>query len=639
MKTGRGTGPSGDPRMRHIIVGTAGHIDHGKTALVYALTGTDTDRLPEEKERGITIDLGFAALDVQSPQGEKLHLSLIDVPGHHAFIRNMLAGAGGIDCVLLVIAADEGVKAQTEEHLAICSLLGIERGLVALTKIDAVDAERALTAKQEVEAFLQGSFLEGAPVLGVSALRGEGLIELKAAIAAMAAEAPERSSERVMRLPLDRSFSMRGFGTVVTGTLQAGVLRVGDSLEQHPGGRLLRVRGMQVHGRAQDAAQAPCRVALNLPGVEVAEIGRGDTLTVPGTASAARSIDVELSMLPGAPALKHGGRVRVHAFTAETLARVLLFDPQGERGIPARFARLRLADPLLVLPGDRIVLRQTSPAVTIGGATVLDTAAPAATRKAAALEWLKLFAAADEQQRLLMRVGRAGMKGIGIEMLQQETGLTTATLRMRMAALAEGGGVVEFREQQGYITAEALAAAVAMAEKEVARAGPLTRAALRSRIGLNAPVFELALDRLTAGSSYEVVGESVRRRGVGDAIPEHRRIQLQAIEEIYARAGLAAPLLSEVMRETRLATAEMRELITLLLRLKRLVRMGADDAFVHPGALQALYAELRKHRGESFDVGRFKQFTGLTRKHAIPLLEHLDSARVTRNNGGTRIVL
>ena len=245
------------PQARHIIVGTAGHIDHGKTALVYALTGTDTDRLPEEKQRGITIDLGFASLELRHPQHGTLHLSLIDVPGHHAFIRNMLAGTGGIDCVMLIIAADEGVKAQTEEHLAICALLGIERGVVVLTKSDAVSADHLNATRESVASFLKHTFLANAPVIAVSALRGDGIPELKSALTAMAAQVPERSHEQVLRLPLDRAFSMRGFGTVVTGTLQAGTVHIGDTLELHPQGRALRVRGLQVHGEKRERAQAP----------------------------------------------------------------------------------------------------------------------------------------------------------------------------------------------------------------------------------------------------------------------------------------------------------------------------------------------------------------------------------------------
>jgi len=629
-----------DPRF--VIIGTAGHIDHGKTALVHALTGTDTDRLPEEKQRGITIDLGFAALDLDHPSRGRLHLSIIDVPGHHAFIRNMLAGTGGIDCVMLVVAADEGVKAQTEEHLDICNLLGIKRGLVVLTKSDAVTREHLLQVRESVRRFLESTFLERAPILAVSAKRGDGIAELRIALAEMAASVPARSVECVPRLPLDRSFSMRGFGTVVTGTLHAGVLHAGGALEQHPAGRVLRVRGMQVHGIHRETASAPCRVALNVSGVEAAQVARGDTLTIPGTLAATSTVDVELTMLRDAPAIKHGSRVRVHAFTSDTLARFLFFDQKNSREKGSGLARLRLAGPLLLLPGDRLVLRQCSPEVTIGGGRVLDTTAPVALRKSAAFEWLQRMKCADPAEQLRLRVVRRTIEGIGIDALVMETGFAEETLLRRMAPLTESGSVVNCAPSNGagahWIAAESLADAVQAAERAVADAGSLSRAELRSKLQLDATVFGAVLQRLIAGK-HELAGDAVKAAGKGDSIPEAKKRQMQAIEEVYSKAGLAAPLLSEVSRVLSIGPEAMRETITLLLRSRRLVRMGADDTFVHPQALERLYEGLRRHRGENFDVARFKSFTGLTRKHAIPLLEHLDKVRVTRNNGGMRIVL
>lgn len=641
MKTSHG-GTLDPAEPRHVIVGTAGHIDHGKTALVYALTGTDTDRLPEEKQRGITIDLGFAALTLSHPAHGKFDVSLIDVPGHHAFVRNMLAGTGGIDAVLLVIAADEGVKAQTEEHLAICGLLGIERGIVVLTKMDAVSEERLLETRQSVQQFLRHTFLENVPIVAVSALRKQGIEELKSALAEMAARIPARSTERVLRLPLDRVFSMRGFGTVVTGTLHAGTLRHGDVLEQQPAGRSLRVRGLQVHGKAALSAAAPCRVALNLAGVELSQIARGDALVAPKTIEPTNTVDVELTMLGGAPQLKHGATVHVHAFTSDALARVLLFD-RKDAGFVAVLARLRLDKPLLLVPGDRLVVRQCSPAITIGGGRVLDARVQTGVRKAAALQWLQSVQAAGRGEHLQLRIARLGADGISLASLVAETGLTAETLRERIASLVASGQVVECAADSAsgmhWVAAAALTEAVDRMGKELSHAESLSRAELHSRSGLNDAVFATALQALIASGKFESAGDLVRLAGRGDSLPEPKRRQLQAIESIYAKAELAAPLLADVAKQVGATPTAMRELITLLLRAKRLVRMGADDAFVHVEALSKLYEGLRRHRGESFDVSRFKEFTGLTRKHAIPLLEHLDQARVTRNNGGTRIVL
>jgi selenocysteine-specific elongation factor len=642
MKSLAGAGMPGE-QPRYVVVGTAGHIDHGKTALVFALTGTDTDRLPEEKQRGITIDLGFAALDLEDGVGGTLHLSLIDVPGHHAFIRNMLAGTGGIDCVMLVIAADEGVKAQTEEHLAICSLLGIQRGVVVLTKADAVTQERVAETRASVLRLLEGTFLDGAPMVAVSAVRGDGIAELKAALAKIVKQVPVRNTECTPRLPLDRAFSIRGFGTVVTGTLHAGVLHAGQVLEQHPGGKRLRVRGMQVHGKDAEVAQAPCRVALNLAGVQVADLARGNTLSAPELLTPATTIDVELAMLADAPPLKHGARVRVHAFTSDTLARVLLFDQKDTIVQGSNLARLRLARPLLLVPNDRIVLRQCSPEVTIGGGQVLDASAPAGMRKATALVWLRTLLAADEHEQLRLRVARRGVDGMTISALIAETGLTAEALHRRVAPLLAASAIADCNASHGadpsWIAAEWLEQAMRTVLGVLSSSGALSKAELRSKACLNAPVFALVLARLDASGKLKISGESVRLFGREEEMPEAARRQLQAIEQIYANAGLAAPLLSEVATRIGAAPPDLRAWIILLLRAKKLVRMGSDDAFVHSDALATLYADMRRHRGETFDVGRFKAFTGLTRKHAIPLLEHLDQARITRNSGGKRIVL
>lgn len=638
------TAEAKSPVVGSVVIGTAGHIDHGKTALVYALTGTDTDRLPEEKRRGITIDLGFAVLRVPNANGGLLEISLIDVPGHHAFIRNMVAGAGTVDCVMLVIAADEGVKEQTREHLAICSLLGIRRGLVALTKTDSVSAERLQDAQESIRRFLQPTFLNGAPVLPVSAHTGEGVVELRAALASLSSSASDRSEDFFPRLPLDRVFSMHGFGTVVTGTLQRGVLRTGDFLEG-PHGRAVRVRGVQVHGENRDVAQAPCRVALNMADVEVAEIHRGDTLVPPRTLSAVNTLDVEISILSDAPALKHRSQVRMHAFTAESLATVLLYDSGGIAGSNKALARLQLAKPMVSVPGDRFVLRQCSPAITIGGGRVLDANPIPRVKKSMALRWLNELKDASPAEQLQLRVARRGTAGISIAQLIAEMGMTAEAIRRhaesliankRLAACGPAQSEIDY-----FVSSEALAQVVKAIRAELERvaSGSMQRAELRSRNAFEERIFGLAIARLAEAKHVEIKGDLLVLPGRSEQIPEAQRNRLNAIEKMYATAGLAAPLLSEVSGRTGIPPKEMHALITLLLRSKRLVRMGADNAFVHSQPLAKLYADLRNHRGQQFDIARFKSFTGLTRKHAIPLLEHLDQMRVTRNTGGVRVVL
>src|SRR5579863_1325871 len=366
--------------MKSIIIGTAGHIDHGKTALVKALTGIDADRLEEEKRRGITIDLGFAHMELPGVGGETLRLGFVDVPGHERFVRNMLAGVGGIDLVLLVIAADESIKPQTREHFDILQLLGVKLGITVLTKSDSVDAEMLDVVRLEVEDFLRGTFLESpkSPVVAVSALTGAGLETLKQAIIAAVDGAEERDAQALARLPIDRVFTMKGFGTVVTGTLISGTIRREEELEVFPWGRRVRVRGVQVHGQSADAALAGQRTALNLVGASVEDLARGMMLAPPDTFAATQNVDVQLRLLSSAPrALKDRAKVHFHAHAMETIGEVVLHRAlSGLQATPGSeaFARIRLPEPTLLLPGDRFIIRQFSPVVTIGGGVVLDSA-------------------------------------------------------------------------------------------------------------------------------------------------------------------------------------------------------------------------------------------------------------------------
>src|SRR6267143_6055927 len=352
---------------KSVIVGTAGHIDHGKSTLVEALTGTHPDRLAEEKRRGITIDLGFAFLEENG-----VRFGFVDVPGHERFISNMLVGAAGIDVLLLVIAADESIKPQTREHFDICRLLGVKRGVVALTKSDLVDADTLELVRLEAEEFLRGSFLERAPLVAVSARTGNGLVELKKALSEAASDAVVKDAQQYFRLPIDRAFAMKGFGSVVTGTLISGSVSTGDEVELFPSGERLRVRGVQSGGKHVDRATPGQRTAVNLTGIDHTALRRGMVLATPGKFRKTRRIDVRLEMLPSARKLKQRSRVHFHAGTAETIAEVFF---HGKRELPPggrAFANLKLQDELLVLPGDRFIVRQFSPVVTMGGGAVLD---------------------------------------------------------------------------------------------------------------------------------------------------------------------------------------------------------------------------------------------------------------------------
>jgi len=429
--------------MKSVIVGTAGHIDHGKTALVKALTGIDADRLEEEKRRGITIDIGFAHLELPNPDGETLRLGFVDVPGHERFVRNMLAGIGGIDLVLLVIAADESIKPQTREHFDICRLLSIQRGITVLTKSDTVDNDTLDVVRLELEDFLKGSFLDPArsPIIPVSSLTGAGLEDLKKALIEVAPQIPARDSTALARLPIDRVFTMKGFGTVVTGTLISGTIRKDEELELFPTGRRVRVRGIQVHGRAADAASAGQRTALNLAGVATDDLARGMTLAAPDTFRATTRINVSLSLLRSAKPLEDRARVHLHAYTSETIAEVRLYGKKqlapGEDG----FAQFRMDDPALLLPGDRFIIRQFSPVITIGGGVALDASSLPKRKKADVAPELSTFASGSPEQILLLRVARRSAEGLTLSEAAGETGWTRVRIETLVAELSRQGQI------------------------------------------------------------------------------------------------------------------------------------------------------------------------------------------------------
>ena len=433
--------------MKAVIVGTAGHIDHGKSALVRALTGTDPDRLEEEKRRGITIDIGFANLDLTSPADEPLRIGFVDVPGHERFVRNMLAGIGGIDLVLLVVAADESIKPQTREHFDICRLLSVQRGITVLTKADQVDPETLEVVTMEVAEFLKGSFLDPAtaPIIPVSSKTGAGLDQLKRELARLAAEVSAKDSTAVFRLPIDRVFTMKGFGTVVTGTLISGTVHKEQEVEVHPAGKRLRVRGVQVHGKQANEAVAGQRTALNLPGIETTELARGMMLTAPQMFTPVIRLGVQLDLLPSAKPLRQYARVHLHAFTAETIAQVTLLGAKqllpGESG----YARLKLDRPVLLLPGDRFIIRQYSPVITMGGGRVLDAGEPRIrVDRQDRLPFLEAIASASPQEALLARVARRWIFGLTMADAVAETGWLPARVQQLAAELNQSGLIAIF---------------------------------------------------------------------------------------------------------------------------------------------------------------------------------------------------
>jgi selenocysteine-specific elongation factor len=623
-----------------IVIGTAGHIDHGKTALVRALTGIDTDRLPEEKRRGITIDLGFASMDVAAPDGSRMRISFVDVPGHALFIRNMLAGAGCVPAVMLVIAADEGVMPQTREHLAICGLLGISNGFTVISKSDLVSESQLEEVRGQIAGFLKSTFLGGDKnaILPVSAQTGAGIAEVRAELAKLAMQAKTAENARPMRLPLDRTFVKKGFGTVVTGTLLSGEIRTGETLVLEPGARKVRVRGLQTHGESEEIVASGTRVAVNLSGVEAGEVSRGQTLVVPGELVAVDVIDAEVMLLEGAPALKHRGRVHLHAFTSEVMAAVSLYGNEPVKPGTTRLMRLKLSSPIVLAAGDRFVLRQPLPAGTIGGGRVLDANPLAHERKPVTRAWLEKLAHASPPQSLALRVRRRGWTGIDIAALAREMGLAVAAVRADKLltsgeVLMVGGDVLLTRKAFNQVTD------LVLTRLKSAGASGLKRSELRSQTELHAEVLNAAVERLAGERKLHLHGEAVAIVGAPTDKADRETQKMHAVASAYQAAGLAPPSVREVAEQLRIPEPEMRRLVTLLLREKVLTRMGGDDAFVHAGPLKDLAARLATLRGKCIDVGAFKALTGLTRKHAIPLLEYLDRERITRKQGDQRLVL
>jgi selenocysteine-specific elongation factor len=629
---------------KSVIVGTAGHIDHGKSALVEALTGTHPDRLAEEKRRGITIDLGFAFLEENG-----VKFGLVDVPGHERFVSNMLAGAAGIDLVLLVIAADESIKPQTREHFDICRLLGVTRGVVALTKSDLPDADTLGLVRLEVEEYLRGSFLERAPIVPVSAKTGAGLAELKKALHTVAAEIPGKNAARYFRLPIDRAFAMKGFGTVVTGTLISGSVGTEDEVELFPGGKRLRVRGVQSGGKSIERGVAGQRTAVNLAGIDHDAVKRGMTLATPGRFRTTRRVDVRLTLLPSSRKLKHRARVHFHAGTAETIAEVLLYGQSVLAPGQSALGHLRLQDDALTLAGDRFIVRQFSPVFTIGGGVILDSLARRPTlRDTGRTAFLEIVESGKREEILAAMTERA-LLGLAFEEIVARTGWFEQEIRETAQKLAATGRIKIVSPEPLILLArkafDHVRGKIGERVERFHRENPLSqgiaREDLRANLGrrVRAETFRAALEELASEKKLDVQGELVKRAGSQIELqPEEAKAE---IEKAFGDAGLAVPSVKEVLAKLSVESKRSEKLLQILLREKSLVRVSPELIF-HRDALVRLKEKLAAHKkakGERISVPVFKELAGISRKYAIPLLEYLDRERVTRRAGDERVIL
>jgi len=631
---------------KSVIVGTAGHIDHGKSTLIEALTGTHPDRLEEEKRRGITIDLGFAFLEEGG-----VRFGFVDVPGHERFVKNMLAGTTGIDVVLLVIASDEAIKPQTQEHFDICRLLGVERGVIALTKTDLVDSDTAELVRLEIEDFVKGSFLEGAPVVPVSAKTGGGLAELKNALRQAAGELSNKQADRYFRLPIDRSFAVKGFGTVITGTLISGQVAVGEEVELLPDGKRLRVRGVQTGGTPVEQADAGQRTAVNLAGVEHTAVARGMVLTAPGRFAKTRRVDAQLQLLKSARALKPRARVHFHTGTAETIAEILLHGKTELKPGESALVHLHLTAEVVAVRGDHFIVRQFSPVITVGGGVVLDPLARRPTRKdRGRVRFLETLDRGSNEEILRAMVERS-IFGVGLGEIVARTGWKQEGARATAENLVRTGAVRKLNEAPLLLLAEPLfqeitkklLARVESYHKQNPLSPGIPREDLRVSVGrrMRSETFRTAIEELVRQNRLLAQGELIKKPGTEITLTAEELEAKRQIEQAFGKAGLAVPSVKEVLAQLAIESRRAEKILQILLREKQLVRVSPELIFHAEalGRLGPLLLGYKKTRGERIGVPAFKELTGITRKYAIPLLEYLDRQRLTRRMGDERVIL
>ncbi len=629
--------------MKSAILGTAGHVDHGKTALIEALTGTNTDRWKEERERGITIDIGFAGLETGD---DDLEISVVDVPGHEDFVKNMLAGATGVDLLLLVVAADEGPMPQTREHLWIARLLGVERGVAALSKVDLVDSEwRELVTESVAQELERVMGVGDWPVVPVSAVTGEGLAELREALLEAARSARARDAEDLFRMPVDRSFSVRGVGTVVTGTVWSGEVGVGAEIRCLPGAHVARVRGLQVHGRDRPGARAGQRAALALAGVERSQIGRGDTLVCDRIWRETRYLDATLSIVPDSPRpLKHWQRVRLHLGTAETMARVVLYGRDRLEPGEDTLVQLRLEGPVVARAGDRFVVRFYSPVTTIGGGVVLDPWARRRGRLSEAVRaQLQDLAAARGTERVRLAIS-AGNEGAAADELAVRSGESPSAVGRQLQELADEGAIRQVRDR--WFSEEALDAArrslldmLASGHARDAGARGLSLESLRSAAGRPADLVDAALADLAHQGHVRIEGSLAALAEHVPQLDAARQATADAASRRIKEAGLTPPTVKELAAELAIRDDELLPSLKFLAERGELVPVTAD-LYLDPDAVSEAKDRVRAvlSGGGQASPSQLREALGVSRKYLIPLLEYLDASGFTRRTPDGRVL-
>ncbi|MGZ6236464.1 MAG: selenocysteine-specific translation elongation factor [Syntrophales bacterium] len=633
--------------MKHFIIGTAGHVDHGKTALIKAITGIDTDRLKEEKERGISIELGFASLNL--PDGRTF--GIVDVPGHERFIRNMVSGASGIDMVIMVIAADEGVMPQTREHLHICSLLGIKKGLVALTKADMVADEWLDLVKDDVHEFLKGTFLEASPVVPVSSITGAGIEELLDALGRVAADIQGESDAGIFRLPVDRTFTMKGFGTVVTGTLISGDIELGEDVEILPPGVTAKVRGIQIHNQSVTVAEAGQRTAINLQGVEKDTIARGDVLARPRTLKPSMRLDICMEYLSNnSRKLKNRNLVRFHVGTNEVIGRIILLDREDVEPGAKASAQVVLESPIVAMARDRFVIRSYSPVTTIGGGMIVDPLPKKHKGKSDRVNHeIDLLHDGSDTERAGIIIERSGIEGIGISELEMRTGIHQSILKDILGTLSSKKQVVVVDTDESRIVSASIYQNLqdrillemrAYHERYPLKEG-ISKEELRSTAGQFARqrLFNMAVRELEKRGEIVVERENLRLSAHRVDLKGELEDLRNKIGETYMDAGITPPTIKELMEKFAGQRGLAESVISVMLKEGSLIKIN-EDLYFHKEVLTRLredYKALLVRDGKATPAS-MKELTGLSRKFIIPLMEYFDITKLTIRAGDHRIL-
>jgi len=633
--------------MKQIVLGTAGHIDHGKTALIKALTGIDTDRLKEEKERGITIELGFASLVL--PSG--LRMGIVDVPGHEKFVKHMVAGVWGIDLVALVVAADEGIMPQTGEHLDICRLLAVKKGLVVVSKIDLADSELVQLVGEEVRELVKGTFLEGAPIVNVSSLTGEGIPQLLDTLDRLANEVQGRTSEGLFRLPIDRVFVMKGFGTVVTGTLVSGSISVGNMVQILPSLREGKVRGIQVHNEIVEIARAGQRTAVNLQGIEKSRINRGDVLVLPQTITPTYMVDAYLEHLPTSPRpLRNRIKQRFHIGTSSRMATIVLLDREelapGEKG----FVQLRFEKPVVALPQDRFVIRGSFAIQTLGGGIIVDSH-PAKHKRLAkdVLAGLVILREGEEEEIVSHQLASSGGRGMTLRELGERVNIPTSRLSKLLRGLMSRAEIVtidgdegRFIHHRGYeqLKKKTLSYILEFHEKHPLRLGP-SKEEVKSKLPktVEAKLFHRMLKELMDSNEILVEKDKLRLPTHRVSLRDDQKRLKNMVEEFFAKGGLQSPSPKELALKLSADESEVRNVIRLLMEEGAIIK-AKEDMFFHKEAVEKLKGELIRFLRDHHEIttAQFKEITKVSRKYAIPLIEYFDNSKVTIRVGEKRLL-